>query len=89
MSPHNLIPCLFPLCQYDQDYYPGRRKRGKDYREDMVCSLALECSVHTFLNLFSYVVDLLFALMQHELPFYYPGQVMFDHFYCSFSFQQV
>ncbi|CAO1946931.1 unnamed protein product [Urochloa humidicola] len=21
--------------QYDQDYYPGRRKRGKDYREDM------------------------------------------------------
>ncbi|WVZ67776.1 hypothetical protein U9M48_016813 [Paspalum notatum var. saurae] len=21
--------------QFDQDYYPGRRKRGKDYREDM------------------------------------------------------
>uniref|UniRef100_A0ACD5XFI8 Uncharacterized protein n=1 Tax=Avena sativa TaxID=4498 RepID=A0ACD5XFI8_AVESA len=22
--------------QFDQDYYPGRRKRGKDYREDML-----------------------------------------------------
>lgn len=22
--------------QYDQDYYPGRRKRGKDYKEGMV-----------------------------------------------------
>lgn len=22
--------------QYDQDYYPGRRKRGKDYEEGMV-----------------------------------------------------
>lgn len=22
--------------QFDQDYYPGRRKRGKDYKEEMV-----------------------------------------------------
>lgn len=26
---------LMPL-QYDQDYHPGRRKRGKDYKEGMV-----------------------------------------------------
>ena len=26
----------FDFLQYDQDYYPGRRKRGKDYKEDMV-----------------------------------------------------
>jgi hypothetical protein len=30
------------VMQFDQDYYPGRRKRGKDYREDMVCPFALE-----------------------------------------------
>lgn len=27
----------FPVTmQFDQDYYPGRRKRGKDYNEEMV-----------------------------------------------------
>jgi hypothetical protein len=24
------------MWQIDQDYYPGRRKRGKDYKEGMV-----------------------------------------------------
>lgn len=31
-----LIQILMTCMQYDQDYYPGRRKRGKDYKEGMV-----------------------------------------------------
>lgn len=30
-----LTSSLF-LIQHDQDYHPGRRKRGKDYKEGMV-----------------------------------------------------
>lgn len=63
--------------QFDQDYYPGRRKRGKDYREDMVCPLALEYLLpdlfYVFLTLL--VIDVLIAFVQLELPFFYPGQV--------------
>jgi hypothetical protein len=36
------------VMQFDQDYYPGRRKRGKDYREDMVCPFALELLADLF-----------------------------------------
>lgn len=32
----DLSSSLFFLLQYDQDYHPGRRKRGKDYKEGMV-----------------------------------------------------
>jgi hypothetical protein len=29
--------CVFIMpIQYDQDFHPGRRKRGKDYKEGMV-----------------------------------------------------
>lgn len=42
LSTSLIVPCgrvmcmfLMPL-QYDQDYHPGRRKRGKDYKEGMV-----------------------------------------------------
>ncbi|KMZ58839.1 hypothetical protein ZOSMA_72G00010, partial [Zostera marina] len=24
------------IVHFDQDYYPGRRKRGKDYKDDML-----------------------------------------------------
>lgn len=27
---------MFLFVQYDQDFYPGRRIRGKDYKEGMV-----------------------------------------------------
>lgn len=31
------VICVFVNdMQYDQDYHPGRRKRGKDYKEGMV-----------------------------------------------------
>jgi hypothetical protein len=64
------------VTQFDQDYYPGRRKRGKDYREDMVCPFALKFTgwfVFSFPHLS--IVDVLIAFVQLELPFFYPGQV--------------
>lgn len=37
IAPFRRLICLFLLpIQYDQDYHPGRRKRGKDYKEGMV-----------------------------------------------------
>lgn len=37
LIPYKIVKkgCLLFL-QDDQDYYPGRRKRGKDYKKDMV-----------------------------------------------------
>lgn len=31
-----VIKMMFLSVQYDQDFYPGRRIRGKDYKEEMV-----------------------------------------------------
>jgi len=31
-----LIKMMFLFIQLDQDFYPGRRKRGKDYEDGMV-----------------------------------------------------
>ena len=89
MSPHNIITCLFPLCSTTRITTLEEENEVRTTEKIWYVSLALECSVHTFLNSFSYVVDLLFVLMQHELPFYYPGQVMFELFCCSFYFQKV
>lgn len=36
-----LIKIVFLYIQYDQDFYPGRRKRGKDYEDGMVKILLL------------------------------------------------
>lgn len=37
IGPFRKLICPFVLpIQDDQDYYPGRRKRGKDYKEGMV-----------------------------------------------------
>lgn len=65
------------VMQYDQDYYPGRRKRGKDYRKDMVCPFALEYLLPDLfcVRLILLVTDVLIAFVQLELPFFYPGQV--------------
>jgi len=35
--PSMRLICVFLMpIQYDQDFHPGRRKRGKDYKEGMV-----------------------------------------------------
>ncbi|RRT81790.1 hypothetical protein B296_00001849 [Ensete ventricosum] len=34
--------------QFDQDYYPGRRKRGKDYKDDMVYLQFLFLNSHLY-----------------------------------------
>lgn len=35
IKPNN-VDLFFTYSQDDQDYHPGRRKRGKDYKEGMV-----------------------------------------------------
>lgn len=87
------VVCRFDssfLMQYDQDYHPGRRKRGKDYKEDMVNWIASfykfiiitylitweKIIVSSYLKLHKGIDDnYLIVFWQYELPFYYPGQV--------------
>jgi hypothetical protein len=54
--------------QFDQDYYPGRRKRGKDYKEDMVCSSALDVKCINYPKLFSFVAD--YCLLSCSMNFH-------------------
>lgn len=48
---------VFCATQYDQDYHPGRRRRGKDYEEGMVGYVA------NFLYIYTYISEFIYANM--------------------------
>lgn len=66
---------MFLFIQYDQDFYPGRRKRGKDYEDGMV-NFLLDC-LTSLIGSEVFEVNCFFLSVQYELPFYYPGMVSF------------